>query len=210
MKNEETIEQLIEKLSRLQTEQTETINRIAALRSEEELSRTQDVPNDESSIPSTVLQDESISVHHEDCAYRLNVPDRTPRSHDTNNSGSRPTNKSGYYKRRISVSATNKDQEPDYYWKPAPTNIAPQRIFRESTRVYITNSVTPKNAGVHDERDRRATVIGIEYRNGDTRVIINTDNNARTYRFPKYLGLLYVDTKKRADGTATRYQDQYD
>ena len=53
-------------------------------------------------------------------------------------------------------------------------------------------------------------MIGIEYRNGDTRVIINTDNNARTYRFPKYLGLLYVDTKKRADGTATRYQDQYD
>ena len=41
MKNNESIEELIEKLSRLQTEQTATINRIVELRQEEAASNTQ-------------------------------------------------------------------------------------------------------------------------------------------------------------------------
>ena len=58
MKNTESIEQFLEKLNKLQLEQTETINRITELRREEELERTQDISNDELFISSNILSNE--------------------------------------------------------------------------------------------------------------------------------------------------------
>ena len=211
MKNTESIEQFLEKLNKLQLEQTETINRITELRREEELERTQDISNDELSISSSILSNEvTESDRSFNTYYQQSYPISTPRYVDKSRTKSRNTVGSGYKDRRISVNSTIKEKELNFYWKPAPPNVAPQKIFKQGTRVYITNSVTPKVPGVHDERDRRSTVIGIEYRGGDTRVIITTDNNVKTYRFPKYLGLLFVDNKQRANCKTTRYQDQYE
>ena len=181
MKSNESIEELIEKLSRLQTEQTATIKKIAELRQEEAASYTQD-----------------ISLDTVSCQVDA----------DTGREGQRIVDRTPPYKRH--QADTEQWNSVSYYWRPAPHNSAPQDVFKQGTRVYITNSITPKVRGVKDERDRRATVIAIRYHGGNTRIHITTDNAVNTYRYPRYLGLPFIDDKVRANNDSTRYQDQYD
>ena len=88
----------------------------------------------------------------------------------------------------------------NYYWVDAPNGVA-NEIFTENTRVHITNMVTPSKKGIRDERDHCATVKYIDYHRGDTRVHFVTDNGFNTWRFPKYLGLLYTNNKGNVEVT---------
>lgn len=126
-----SIEQLLEKLNKLQLEQTETINRITELRREEELERTQDISNDELSISSSILSNEvTESDRSFNTYYQQSYPISTPRYVDKSRTKSRNTVGSGYKDRRISVNSTIKEKELNFYWKPAPPNVAPQNIFK--------------------------------------------------------------------------------
>ena len=166
MKNEDTIEELIQKLTRLQLQQTQTINRIAELRI-----------NEQSTVADTAdLDTISTQSEQEQEYYRY---DNQTHQYDRRKS----VVNQDYVRRNLSV---KKESSIGFSWIPAPHNANPADTFIEGTRVYITNKITQRTKGIKDERDRRATVRHIEYRAGEVRVHFTTDNHFDTFRFPKY------------------------
>ena len=103
-----------------------------------------------------------------------------------------------------SVVTSVRKNNDNYYWEYAPSGTADD-IFKEGTRVYITNKVTPSKKGVRDEKDHCATVKHVDHHHRDIRIYFVTDNGLNTWRLPKYLGLLRTTVERSVRVKTEKY-----
>ena len=141
-KNQTDIESLLDKLSRLQIEQTKVFEQIAELCSQQNNTSKQHEEDDANTGISFAT--DITSIHDSEPSLDSKYSTIRPfyNRHGTRNS----TRKNNKFTHQLYTGETPQhitQESTSYYWKPAQNNAAPLDIFIQGTRVYITNHVTP-------------------------------------------------------------------